>query len=164
MQTVVDLPVRRVLGHGCSHVDDRGPELDEPDAIRRIVPLSEVLGSDLRKADGRRPYRHNVYVYVYVYMPFLPRRARREPELAGNRADRKRYVPVEASLVRLRGGHPCRQRTILSLPISTAGRWPGCRRTRTRSRCIPPSSRRSGGASTSESSTSIRERPECPAS
>src|SRR5439155_21922029 len=54
MQTVVDLPVRRVLGHGCSHVDDRGPELDEPDAIRRIVPLSEVLGSDLRKADGRR--------------------------------------------------------------------------------------------------------------
>src|SRR5205807_10100695 len=54
MQTVVDLPVRRVLGHGCSHVDDRGPELDEPDAIRRIVPLSVVLGSDLRKADGRR--------------------------------------------------------------------------------------------------------------
>src|SRR5438309_595033 len=155
MQTVVDLPVRRVLGHGCSHVDDRGPELDEPDAIRRIVPLSQ---------EDRRPCRHNVYVYVYVYMTFLPRRTRREPELAGNRADRKRYVPVEASLVRLRGGQPCRQRTILSLPISTAGRWPGCRRTRTRSRCIPPSSRRSGGASTSESSTSIRERPECPAS
>lgn len=52
VKPVADLQVRRLLCHGAIDLDDRGPALDEPQAVRGIVSLREVLRLKFREAHG----------------------------------------------------------------------------------------------------------------
>ncbi len=61
VETLTDLQTGRTLCHGCVHIDDRGPALDERNAIRGIVPLSEVgrTGTDISRHGLACPNRRS---------------------------------------------------------------------------------------------------------
>src|SRR2546430_2989708 len=67
----------------CQDFIDRVRKTSGPDLPQQVV-------LHILPQEDRRPCRHNVYVYVYVYMTFLSRRSGRESRAGRNRADRKR--------------------------------------------------------------------------
>jgi len=52
VEPVADLQLRRLLRHGAIDLDDRGPRLDDSQAVRGIVSLCEVLRLEFREAHG----------------------------------------------------------------------------------------------------------------